>query len=157
MRKVLVHVDNEGECVTACHSVFHYDFEAEDIVQLEFPSGQPIRVPPSALSILAGYMPSGQPAYLAHAHSNSGCGWMSYCSVVEGMKPEETRPRSWRTEQIEVPDMVQLLALRYAPGSYPRRFGPDDFMAGLDDGVDSTGPSSWMFIGSLSRIEQVAE
>lgn len=147
----LVHVEGEGKCTNECVLVYHYDFHSSDILQVEISAGQQIEVPSFVEPLLAGRLSDGRRAYLARAHSPRGCGWMSFCSVAEGTKPEDAHPNSWMTGDPEIPDKVHLLALRYAPNSYPRRYGSEEFLAGVSDGIDATGPYSWKFIGKLSR------
>ena len=52
--------------------------------------------------------------------------------------------------------MIRLTILRYSPDIYPRRYGPKKFKAGIDAGIDATGPYSWKPVKKLPRIEQAS-
>lgn len=139
----LVHIDNA--CTQACLVENRLSFHDEDILWIQFPHGTTVRLPDETVPILAGHHPYGRKAILAKACSVDR-GSTSKCIITEG-RPEQYRFRD--------PGLILVPVLRYTPDMYPRRHGPVKLMAGLEDGLDATGPYSWKFQRSVSHIEEL--
>ena len=103
--------------------------------------------------ILAGYAPNSQSTYYAKLHyrTQDGYDWSRDCVMEEGMTPADAFVHN-RVEDAIAPEEAyfEVYVLRYAPETYPRRYGSDDFMSGKDEGIDATGPYSWRPAGRLA-------
>lgn len=156
----LIHIQKRFQfdyCSFACSVEQELSYRYEDVLRIKFPRGVPIRLPEYAVPILAGHKQDGDRPFLARAH------WLAlspysynHYSVSKGTKVEELRfPDGWK---MFAPTSIVLHDLRYAADKYPRRSGPDEFMAGDDNaGLDAAGPYSWKFVRYVSKVEDVPE
>lgn len=142
-----------NQCSSACsvEQELSYWYEPGDVLRIEFPRGVPIRLPEYAVPILAGHKQDGDRLFLARAFP-----LYKPLGVSEGTKVEELRYQ--HGGNMVAATSIELHVLRYAADKYPRRFGPDEFMAGDDNaGLDAAGPYSWKFVRYVSKVEDVPE
>lgn len=151
-QRQLVHFGYMG-CKDTCKVEESMEVYEVDIIQIRVPHGRKFmkeRFHP----ILAGYAPDNRPAYyadLTHCTQNIYFHDYSYCTVEEGMTPADALIHNHVEDAIAPEEAYfEVYVLRYAPETYPRRYGPDDFMSGKDDGIDATGPYSWRPVGRLA-------
>ena len=138
------------KCTSLCSVLEILELYAQDILQFRFSRGAPIRFLGSVKPISAGLYSDGRKAFAADAFASFDC------AVTENTYPEKPCVWDWNDDGFVIPDFVYLPVLRYEADKYPRRHGTEEFMAGIDDGLDATGPYSWRFVKHLSHIEQIS-
>lgn len=129
-----------NECKSECRVEYTLELASKDIVPVFLHSATRTRLPSCAIPILAGRYQDGTEAFMAG-------GWF---------QPATCTPLSNRIEPRH-DATAWFWVLRYAPETYSRRYGPDDFIARREGGIDATGPYSWKFNRYVSHIEEVEE
>lgn len=143
-----------SNCPPTCSVEHTLQVQVDDVLWVTFPYGTAVRIPDTLVPLLAGRYPDGRKAFVAQAFG-SDQKVISCCTVAEGMKAEQLRLRRWRRKKLVIPDSIQICVLRYAQETYSRLWGSDEFLNGMDDGLDATGPFSWKFEEHLSRIDTI--
>lgn len=145
----------ESDCTTECSIEYELDLVSEDVLQIEFLQGSPVQLSDSIVPIIAGSFIDGRRAFVAEASSRSSN--LAFCAIAEATKPEDLDIRNIWSLKKEIPYSTQVFVLRYALEAYPLRYGSEEFMAGLEEGTDATGPYSWRFVRYVPRIEHTLD
>lgn len=115
------------------------------------PKGEAVIVPKHVIPIVAGYSVDGRKAFIPVSDELE--------LMTESDSPENERSNLTCEECVQTSmfDRYSLFhyvfCLRYPLDTYPRLFGPDDFMRGEGVGIDTTGPYSWRFKRNLPHFE----
>lgn len=138
-------------CVRECAKEYELDLHSTSYLSLllvRVTRGEGVVIPKNVIPIVAGYLADGRrvflPIYSRGLVTESN-------SIERNCMDEEDGQSSQSDSYSRAP--VGIFCLRYAPDTYPRLFGPDDFMCGEGAGIDATGPYSWRFTRDLPRIE----
>ena len=149
-QRQLVHIEYKY-CKNTCAMVEVMALYYNDILKAKVPPGRKF-MKDGLYPILAGYASNSQPTYYAELHYWTKDRYdRNDCMVEEGMTPADALVHN-HVEVAIAPEEAhyEVPVLRYAPETYPRRYGSDDFMSGKDDGIDATGPYSWRPAGRLA-------
>lgn len=156
------HCDNEGllvhasitnppsdrDCTQSCRAEHSLQvFIYEDIMRVCLHPKAATQLPSAAVPILAGRFRDGTELFMGRSEADNGL-HRDYVPLSHGRELQDHDDK-YRQYFVYI--------LRYAPETYSRRYGSDEFMAGRDDGLDATGPYCWKFERYLSHIDEVPE
>lgn len=107
-------------------------------------------IPKHVIPIVAGYLADGRKALLP-LYPLYFDELLTESDSPKGVRPDGDDDQS--SQSSHPPIRINILCLRYPLDTYPRLFGPDDFMRGEGAGIDATGPYSWCFTRNLPHLE----
>lgn len=150
----VIHISNGRNLLCArkeCTTEYELHlFDNIDFSLLTIPEGKAVAIPKHVVPILGGYCADGRRALVP-----------LFCNRHLVIESDSFEDKVWEvfSDEQNKPLMLGLsltpivLCLRFDLDTYPRRFGPDDFMRNEAAGIDATGPYSWRFTRYIPHSE----